>query len=548
MSILTTAMSAGSSGRRTRLVWLLISLGLVLVRALPNLNYPIGRDQATYLVIGEGLLHGQRLYLDLWDNKPPGIFLLYALIVKVFGHVMWSVAVVDILWLLAVSYLIFRFAEKYAGPATAGVAVVWNAFWHCWAGYWEAGQAETFLVLFVLGGYLLMRHEESARWPRHIAAGLLFGAAFWLKYNAVAFLPFLVLFPFLDWSGLDKVPRRLSLILPWRGWLRRVLPLVAGFALALFAVLGFIAFSGAWGAMKEVQFEVLPRYSAMALARTPHYVFWLLGQTEFSLGFATEIAVAAALVVAWRQRELSRLAPLAASAALGYVCVAMQVRFHGYTFETAFPFFSMVWGYLAVKLYQGCRTAARACLTRGWKLARVLVWVVFANLVFWPMPQQVINLGVHYRALAKWWREGHPYYSHYPWLHPVSHYPDQLRVIGYLRANLGPQDGVFVWGSEPLIYFLTARPCPARFVTNLALVSPWSPPAWRGELVDRLRPSPPRFLVVARDDAVPLITYTKLDSEEFLQVFPEFAIFIADYYEPAKDFGSFVLYWRREVK
>ena len=298
-------MSAGSSGRRTRLAWLLISLGLVLVRALPNLNYPIGRDQAIHLVIGEGLLHGQRLYLDLWDNRPPGIDFLYALIAKAFGHVMWSVAVVDILWLLAVSYLIFRFAEKYVGPAAAGVAVVWNAFWHCWAGYWEAGQAETFLVLFVLGAYLLMSDEEGGM-GRHIAAGLLFGAAFWLKYNAVAFLPFLVLFPFLDWSALDKLPRRLPMILPWREWLRRALPLAAGFALALIAVFGFIAFSGAWGAMKEAQFEVLPRYSAMALERTPHYLFWLLGQTEFSLGLATEIAVAAALVVAWQQRELSR--------------------------------------------------------------------------------------------------------------------------------------------------------------------------------------------------------------------------------------------------
>ena len=51
-----------------------LSLGLVLLMAIPNLSYPIGRDQATYCVIGQGLLDGARVYRDLWDNKQPGIF------------------------------------------------------------------------------------------------------------------------------------------------------------------------------------------------------------------------------------------------------------------------------------------------------------------------------------------------------------------------------------------------------------------------------------------------------------------------------------------
>jgi hypothetical protein len=83
--------------------WFLGGLVVVFLRALPNLRFPIGRDQATYCVIGQGLLHGQLLYRDLWDNKPPGIFYIYALIVKIFGPVMWCVGVVDILL-----HLLFR--------------------------------------------------------------------------------------------------------------------------------------------------------------------------------------------------------------------------------------------------------------------------------------------------------------------------------------------------------------------------------------------------------------------------------------------------------
>src|ERR1700691_4579104 len=105
--------------QRTR-AWLLGGLAVVLLRAVPNLRYPIGRDQATFCVIGQGLLRGQLLYRDLWDNKPPGIFYIYALIVKIFGPVMWGVGAVDIIWLLVISLCIFYFARRsFGSPAAA---------------------------------------------------------------------------------------------------------------------------------------------------------------------------------------------------------------------------------------------------------------------------------------------------------------------------------------------------------------------------------------------------------------------------------------------
>ena len=61
--------------------WLALALALAAARSLPNLSYPLGRDQATYAVVGRGLLRGARLYRDIWDVKPPAIFWTYAAIV-----------------------------------------------------------------------------------------------------------------------------------------------------------------------------------------------------------------------------------------------------------------------------------------------------------------------------------------------------------------------------------------------------------------------------------------------------------------------------------
>lgn len=531
------------TGRR---FWLVASLALVLIRAIPNITYPIARDQATYCVIGQGLLSGQQLYRDLWDNKPPGIFYVFAVIARVFDHAMWSVGLIDILWLLVISYCIFRFAERYLGPAGAGVAVIVNASWHVWAGYWEAAQTETFLMLFVFLAYLLVSSPTKGVWLRHFAAGVALGAAFWLKYNALAFLPLVALVPYLDFKRVDEKPRRVTLTISRRDWLARAAVLMGGLTLTVVVVLGYFRFAGAWEALKEVQFVVLPRYSAMALERTPHYALWATLMTEYTLGRATEVATLVALVLAWRFRDLARFGPVFAAAGIGYLCTASQVRFHAYAFETSFPFFAMIWGYLVVKLYEGFRALARRLAVRGWRLARVLVWVLFASILAWPIPEQVFNTLAHYKALAAWWRNPDVFYAAYAWPNPISHFPDQMRVIRYLHKNLRAGDEIFVWGSEPLIYFQTGRRCPTRFVSNLALVSPWSPPRWRGEMLDDLEKSPPAFLVVARDDAVPYIAYNDFDSEEFLQVFPEFAIFINDHYEMAKDLEYFVIYRRAD--
>jgi hypothetical protein len=285
----------------------------------------------------------------------------------------------------------------------------------------------------------------------------------------------------------------------------------------------------------------------MAAERTPHLWLYGLVRTEIVLGVLAETASAGALFIAWRQGDLGRVVPILIAAALGYLSVAAQVRFHDYGFESCLPFFAMVWGYLSIKTYQRFEAMARACAGRGWRTARGLVWLVLLNIAAWIVSAQAIVVAAKYQALAAWWRVPEASYASYPWARPISHFPDQMRVISYLKENLQPVDGVFVWGSEPLIYFLTERPCPTRFALNLPLISPWSPPAWREEVVKALADVPPRFVVVARDDDIPYIAFHNLDSEEYLAVFPELAALLTNLYEPVADLQFFVIYRRKSL-
>ncbi len=526
------------------LAWLAAALALALLQAIPNLAYPMGRDQATYSVIARGLLHGKALYRDLWDNKPPGIFYIYTAIVKIFGPAMWSVGVVDILWLIGISLCLFRFVERTLGRPAALLAVVVNAALHVRAGYWNAAQPETFLMLFVFAGYFLMAGGSPRSKLRHLCAGVLFAAAFWVKYNAIAFLPFVLLLPYLELASLDGRPRRLGLGVARRDWIRAACGFAAGFAAASAGLLFYLWFSGSWHAFLQEQFKVLPRYAATAMASTPHYWSWAAGRIHFWLGFWTVGAALAALLIAWRRRQLSKLTPALVGAAAGFAALAMQVRYQPYYFETCYPFFAVFWAYLGVEAYEGCRGLAHWFVDRNWRVAAATVWLVLAGLFALPLPGPVVRVIGNYQALNAWRRNPAHFYANYSWPGAAEDFRDVLRVVDYLNRRPAAGCKVYVWGNEPLIYDLTGREPPTRFVWNLALIARWRPGGWRGQFMRQLTESRPRWIVVASDDAVPGLSGTNQDSAQALREFPAFYRYLHAFYRPSKDFGTFLVYRR----
>jgi hypothetical protein len=468
----------------------------------------------------------------------------YAGIAKLFGRVMWSAAVVDILLLLLISYLLFSFTEPYLGRAGAAVAVMVHASMHGEMRYFWIAQPETFQVACVLVGYSLMAGRR--RWWKlsSFVAGLLLGYACWLKYNAIAFLPFLVLLPYLDTSGLDRQRSQVSLTIPWRSWLAKVALLLAGLAAAIGIVMAWIVLKGAWPAMREVQFEVLPRYAAMAIQRNPHYLRSVFVRTNYYLGVWNLWATLAGLLVAWLRRDLRRFTPTFLAASLAYIATVMQVRFHDYYFQTCYPFLAAIWAYLVVSIYEGSRALARNFRQRGWRLAAGLVWIAFANAIFWPLPEEFSKLTMRYEELREWRAGPKSFYSHYPRQLPFEHLGGELEVIDFLGKNARPNDGVYVWSAHCAVYYLSGHQPPTRFVSNLGIVSLWSPPRWREELMQDLKRSQPRFIVVARGDQLPILTYVNLDSEKYLKAFQEFDSFIKNNYKSAADFDTFVVFER----
>jgi hypothetical protein len=146
-------------------------------------------DETFYLLVGERMLHGALPYVDIWDTKPVGLFLLYAAMRVLGGDGILAYQLVGtvVAWLTAL--LVARLAEEFTDPFGAAVA---GAAYLIWLplGFAAGGQAELFCNLPVCAAALLtlrgLQRPMPARiWLHGSLAMLLVGIALQIKYSAL---------------------------------------------------------------------------------------------------------------------------------------------------------------------------------------------------------------------------------------------------------------------------------------------------------------------------------------------------------------------------
>jgi len=120
------------NGRRTGKFW--VAIALVLFSILTSLgrvytrNEPLDCDIATYAVIAHEMLCGQRLYTDVWDHKPPAIYMVYAAAEMVAGYGPGSVLLLNIAASLITLTGVYRAASlgKMGRGSGLWAAALWS--------------------------------------------------------------------------------------------------------------------------------------------------------------------------------------------------------------------------------------------------------------------------------------------------------------------------------------------------------------------------------------------------------------------------------------
>ena len=108
--------------RTPRLLWAVALVTLVVVVRTGSIEQEIiDWDESTFVLMAADLLRGHLPYVHLFDNKPPGIFLLLAGSIGVFGQSLWAVRLVGDLSVLITALFTYAMVARFASSLTAGL-------------------------------------------------------------------------------------------------------------------------------------------------------------------------------------------------------------------------------------------------------------------------------------------------------------------------------------------------------------------------------------------------------------------------------------------
>lgn len=170
---------------RTRRLLILLAVALV-ARALTFGNPVVHADEEFYFFTGHSMWQGAWPFVDVWDRKPVGLFLLYA-IPATFGFPagIWAYQAMALLSVVATAWLIARMAERLgwgAGATAAGIAYI---LWLDLLGG-QGGQAPVFYNLLMIGAaWAILESDRRDKRSLGLAAMALVGLVLQIKYSAV---------------------------------------------------------------------------------------------------------------------------------------------------------------------------------------------------------------------------------------------------------------------------------------------------------------------------------------------------------------------------
>jgi hypothetical protein len=169
----------------------LLAIIAVILRASDFGNPVIHVDEQYYLLVGNRMLHGAVPYIDIWDRKPIGLFLIFAGIQLLPIDPIWAYQLAATAAAAATAWVVWRAAQR-CGAERAGALAAAAAYliWLPLLGG-RGGQSPVFYNLFVAMAALITLHlperakagQRAAILGWGIVACLLSGIAIQTKYT-----------------------------------------------------------------------------------------------------------------------------------------------------------------------------------------------------------------------------------------------------------------------------------------------------------------------------------------------------------------------------
>lgn len=446
------------------------------------------------------LLDGGSIYERCVETKPPGAYILFAAMFKLFGKRLLPIYVLAALLHLLAFVLIAVMAWRLGGP-TAGVFAGWfytllvidaQAAANC-------PNQETWMTFFgVFGFALLLPTRRAVPMVRALLAGVMFGIAVLMKQQAGAFVIAGALWLALEWP---RDERRVGANMALFGF---------GVALPLAAVVVAWAVRGGLGTMlSDLNPNRLSQY--VGVGNRKDILFWAWRRLSAYIGGSWPVWLAAAAGLPFIVREKMQrrtglrvwLYFLAAFAAL-----AAGTRFYNHYFMILAAPLALAGGYglglIVDKLPRG-----------AW---RALLLVVLLSATLNSSRFELLQSTRMLQAISRGEEMINDDMLEYLLTSDLNlrlrHQDKRHQRLGaYIKEHSAPNESLYVWPYKPQLYFWADRRSPTKHYMyfDVAVNLPFKHGGWHGEvdnvvlasrrqMMADLEADPPRFVIMPEND------------------------------------------------
>jgi hypothetical protein len=483
--------SPSSTGRRRlgwswpSLVWLLFTALILVLMRLHAFDLPLETDECNYAYIGARLLAGDRLYVDVWDHQPFGVFLLFATVIGLFGDAPEAFRWMATGFSLVSLILVYAIARQCGGRAAGWIAAVLFALASSDPGTGGEGcNREIYMNTLILAAwYLAIGRENRGAWSL-LSAGAALGLASTLK--TVVAVHWLLL---AAWLAVDAWRRADG---ETRG--RAALAAVAWFAVAPAATwlgaFGYLALTDRFDAFVDAVFLFNLSYAGGSGGFVDRFVtFFSPPRHPFIFDSAMPLWIGGAVATAWlaycavfrRSRQSMALLLLLAA---GFIAVCLPAQFWPHYYYLLIPALVIAVSVMVGRLCAWMRRRPRLHPIAT-TLGNLALFLLFPLLLFMAqydayLAQPLFGITVNRYNSRDFWG----------------------RAQGLnIRRVTKPGDEVFVYGNEAEFYYYSMRRCASRFTMLTGLGAAYSGhEKRRAILMDELEQRKPRLIVVLFDE------------------------------------------------
>lgn len=433
------------------MVFLFFTVLVLLLRLSTFYVSVINWDESLYLLIAEQWLKGHPPYTVIWDNKPPGIYFVFAIALNLLGSSITSIRAISCIAVILTCYLLYRIGEvldQKQGKTTGILAGVFYAVLMTNNGG-LASNTEIFYLFFVVSAfYGLIAQEKPGgeSFPlsnfRWLIIGFLLGIGFQIKYSVV--------FDLLAMTGLSLVRftrdrgKQLFISIGF---------LILGFSLPLLITIAYFLSvnqleSYLYANFVSNQLRITADAPSIALPIQAignelyhKWIFWLLSIVLLPLY----------LLLNKRAEVTERwwLVSILIWLFIDVLCIitVFKVVIYDHYFLQINPALCLSSAYITTMLLSSRRSLdKRMQMLWKWGFAVLLGIVVFHSQ----------TLGFHFLQSAK--------FAYFNQIKGVKNWGNSTAIVAeYVKQRIQEEDYIYVVDDQPIIYFLAGAKTPGSY-------------------------------------------------------------------------------------